>query len=98
VLIAVLFAVHGVYQGIFRAVGKAMATDFAPQHLRGTAVGVYSSVVGVTALLASVGGGQLWDRISPAATFYYGTAFAIFGSLLLALVVPGQRSFPEDPR
>ena len=90
-----LFAVYGVYQGIFRAVGKAMATDFAPQQLRRTAVGVYSSVVGITALLASVVGGQLWDGISPAAMFYYGAAFAIVGSLVLALVVPSQRSLSK---
>jgi MFS family permease len=32
-----LFAGYGLYQGIFRAVGKALATDFVPDRLRGLA-------------------------------------------------------------
>jgi MFS family permease len=32
-LIAVLFAGYGLYQGIFRSVGKALATDFVPDRL-----------------------------------------------------------------
>ena len=33
VLIALLFACYGLYQGIFRSVGKALATDFVPDRL-----------------------------------------------------------------
>ena len=32
VLIATLFVFYGLYQGIFRSVGKALATDFVPEH------------------------------------------------------------------
>src|SRR4029077_9144175 len=37
-LIAVMFAVYGVFQGIFRAVGKAFAADFVPEPLRASGV------------------------------------------------------------
>ena len=33
-LIAALFVFYGLYQGIFRAVGKSFASDFVPEHLR----------------------------------------------------------------
>src|SRR6266702_1372977 len=38
-LVAALFVFYGLYQGIFRAVGKAFASDFVPDHLRASGVG-----------------------------------------------------------
>ena len=52
-LIAALFVFYGLYQGIFRAVGKAFASDFVPEHLRASGVGWYSTTVGVMQLVAS---------------------------------------------
>ena len=63
VLIAALFVVYGVYQGIFRAVGKALASDFVPEHLRASGVGWYSTTVGLMQLVASIVAGLLWDRM-----------------------------------
>ena len=48
VVIAVLFIFYGLYQGIFRTVGKAFATDFVPEHLRASGVGWYNTAVGLT--------------------------------------------------
>jgi len=83
-----LFILYGAYQGTFRTVGKALATDLAPDTQRASAVGLYASVVGLTALVASTVGGQLWVRVGPAATFVYGAAFAVLDGLLLAMLVP----------
>jgi predicted MFS family arabinose efflux permease len=44
--------------------------------------------VGLSALFASIVGGQLWDRLGPAATFGYGAACAVLGAVLLAAIVP----------
>jgi MFS family permease len=53
-LIGALFVLYGLYQGMFRAVGKALAADLAPQHLRASGVGWYSATVGLLQLVASV--------------------------------------------
>jgi MFS family permease len=90
VAIAVLFVFYGLFQGIFRSVGKALASDFVPEHLRASAVGWYSTVVGLLGLVASVVAGLLWDRVSHAAVFYYGAIFAVAGSVGL-LSIPGKR-------
>jgi MFS family permease len=90
VLIAALFVFYGLYQGIFRAVGKAYAADFVPEHLRASGVGWYSTTVGLLQLVASVVAGLLWDRIGHAAVFYYGAIFAVVGSIGLLLLVPGK--------
>jgi len=41
-------------------------------------------------LVASVVAGALWDRIGHAAVFYYGAAFAVFGSIGLLALIPGN--------
>jgi MFS family permease len=68
-LVAALFVFYGLYQGIFRAVGKAFASDFVPERLRASGVGWYSTTVGLLQLVASVVAGLLWDRIGHAAVF-----------------------------
>lgn len=91
-VIAVLFVFYGLYQGIFRAVGKAAAADFVPEALRASGVGWYSTTVGLLQLVASVVAGLLWDQIDHAAVFYYGAAFAIVGSIALLVLVPAADS------
>jgi len=91
-LIGFLFILYGVYQGIFRAVGKAMATDFIPANLRPTGIGIYSAVIGLTGLLASVVGGVLWDKVNPSATFLYGAVFAVLGLVALFVLTPHHPS------
>jgi len=89
-LIAALFVSYGAYQGIFRAVGKAFAADFVPEHLRASGIGWYNTTVGLLQLVASVVAGLLWDRIGHAAVFYYGAAFAVVGSVGLMVLLPRE--------
>jgi MFS family permease len=90
--IAVLFILYGLFQGIFRSVGKAFASDFVPARLRASGVGWYSTTVGLLGLVASVVAGLLWDRVSHAAVFYYGAASAVVGSIGLLAFVPARRN------
>jgi MFS family permease len=94
-MIAGLFVFYGLYQGIFRAVGKAFASDFVPDALRASAVGWYSTSVGLLELVASIVAGLLWDRIGHVAVFYYGALFALIGCVGLVLIVPAK---PERSR
>jgi MFS family permease len=98
VLIAALFVFYGLYQGIFRAVGKAFAADFVPEHLRASGVGWYSTTVGLLQLVASVVAGLLWDRIGHAAVFYYGAIFAVVGSVGLLVLIPAKHEHPGRER
>ncbi|MBI4501466.1 MAG: MFS transporter [Gemmatimonadetes bacterium] len=97
VLIAVLFALYGLYQGIFRSVGKAFATDFVPAQMRASAVGWYSTTVGLLQLFSSVVAGVLWDRIGHAAVFVFGAASAVAGSAALVVLVPAHRREEAPP-
>ena len=86
--IGFLFIGYGLFQGIFRSVGKAFASDFVPQALRASGVGWYSTTVGISSLVASIVAGQLWVNINPSATFVYGALFAIAGGFALLFLVP----------
>jgi MFS family permease len=89
-LIASLFVFYGLYQGIFRVVGKAFAADFVPEHLRASGVGWYSTTVGLLQLVASIVAGLLWDQIGHTAVFYYGAVFAVVGSIGLLILIPAR--------
>jgi MFS family permease len=69
------------FQGIFRSVGKTFAADFVPQHLRASSIGWYSTVVGISGLIASVVAGLLWDQVSHAAVFLYGAFFSLVATV-----------------
>ena len=86
--VGALFVFYGLYQGIFRAIGKAFASDLVPEHLRASGVGWYSTTVGLLQLVASVVAGFLWDRVGHAVVFYYGAAFAVAGCIGLLLLFP----------
>ena len=88
--VAAMFVFYGLYQGIFRSVGKAFASDFVPDPLRASAVGWYSATVGLLQLVASVVAGLLWDRVGHAAVFAYGAAFALVGIIALSLFQPSR--------
>ena len=88
--IVALFIFYGLFQGIFRAVGKTLASDFVPPPLRASGIGWYSTTVGVSQLLASVIAGFLWDRIGHTAVFLYGAGTAAAGSWALLACVSGS--------
>ena len=87
-LVGELFVFYGMHQGKFRAVGKALASDLVPEHLRASGVGWYSTTIGLLQLLASVAAGLLWDRVGHVTVFYYSAAFAVVGSVAVLLLIP----------
>lgn len=91
-LIACLFILYGLYQGIFRAVGKALVIDFVPKQLHASGIGWYSTTVGLLELIASITAGVLWDRINHNAVFFYGAIFAIVGAIALIKLIPAAKN------
>ena len=89
-LIAMLFVFYGFYQGTFRSVGKALASDHVPEQLRASGVGWYNATVGLCGLLASLVAGSLWDRVGHAAVFFFGAVFAVVGGIALLALVPAN--------
>jgi len=78
-----LFAIYGIYFGLTEGVEKALVADFAPQHLRGSAFGLYHLVVGLGAFPASLLFGLVWEKAGMPAAFGMGAGLAFLAGLLL---------------
>jgi len=82
-----LFGLYGLYIGFTEGVEKALVSDLAPVDIRATAIGLHAMIVGIGLLPASFIAGQLWDRIGPAAAFYFGGVTGILAAVGLLLVL-----------
>ena len=98
ILIGGLFILYGLFQGIFRSAGKALASDLVTAEFRASGVGWYSTTVGLSGLVASLVAGLLWDHIGHAAVFLFGVASALIGALALLVLVPAKPQRPAAGR
>ena len=80
-----LFAFYGIYYATTEGVAKAFIADMIESSHRGRAYGIYNAGVGLITLPASFIAGFLWDKISPAAPFYFSTGIALVATGLLVL-------------
>jgi len=80
-----LFAFYGLYYAATEGVAKAFVADVVGAAHRGRAYGAYNAALGLISLPASFLAGFLWDRVSPAAPFFFGSGTAFAATMLLAL-------------
>ena len=78
-------AFWGAHLGLSQGLLSTLVADSAPDHLRGTAFGIFNLVNGLALLFASLVAGILWQMLGASITFYAGAAFA--GAALLLLLV-----------
>lgn len=84
-----LFGLYGVYYGAVEGSAKALVADLVPSEQRGTAYGVYNTMIGLAALPASLLAGILWQGIGswsglgPSAPFIAGALLALVATVLL---------------
>jgi len=83
----IIFAFYGLYYATTEGVAKAFVADIVEPSHRGRAYGIYNMTVGILALPASVIAGFLWDKINPAAPFYYGAVLSAIAAALLFFFV-----------
>ncbi|MBA2964089.1 MULTISPECIES: MFS transporter [Ramlibacter] len=67
----------GLHMAMTQGLLATMVAATAPEHLRGTAFGLFNLASGVALLVASALAGWLWDRWGPATTFLAGAAFSV---------------------
>ena len=90
-----LFALYAVYYGMAEGSARALVADLIPDERRGTAYGMYNTVVGITALPASVLAGLAWQGVAgwggwgPSAPFYLGAALSTAAVIMFGLSMRG---------
>jgi MFS family permease len=87
-LVWLLFAGYGIYIAMTEGVSKALISNLVESHVRGTALGLFNMVVGALALASSLLAGILWDKISPSAPFFAGSALALAAAIGFLAIKP----------
>jgi len=82
-VIILLFALYGLYSATTDGVQKALVTDLISADKRGTGLGIYNFLIGITILPASLIAGFLYDNINNRVPFYYGSSMALIAAVLM---------------
>lgn len=82
-MILVLFALYGVYSAATDGVQKALVSDLVDKDRKGTALGLYNAILGITLLPASLIAGVLYDNVSSMAAFYFGAIMAFIAAIMM---------------
>ena len=96
----VLYALYGIYYGVFEGASKALVADLIPSEKRGTAYGIYNAAIGIVALPASLIAGILWQGLGtwtgfgPAAPFLAGAVLSLTAMVLFAFWKPAPTPTP----
>ncbi|WP_276886031.1 MFS transporter [Allobaculum stercoricanis] len=83
-LMILIFVVYGIYTAMTAGAERAFIAEIAPIKLKGTMLGLHSTLVGIALLPASVIAGFLWDKIDVFAPFMFGGILSLIAALLLA--------------
>lgn len=82
-LLALGFVLYGVYKGTSEGAFKSFVIDLVPKDLRGTALGVYHTAVGLVMLPGGLVAGLLWDAAGAWGTFGYGITMSLIALVLM---------------
>ncbi|MCI2056763.1 MAG: MFS transporter [Oscillibacter sp.] len=81
----VIFAVYGIYTAMTSGVERAFIAEISPADLKGTMLGLQSTLTGVALLPASAVAGLLWNQFGAPAPFLYGAALSLTAAVLLCI-------------
>lgn len=87
IYLAFLFALYGIYYAFMEGVQKAYVAELVSSEARGTAFGIFNTVIGLAAIPASFIAGVLWQYVSSAATFIYGFGMSSLAVLLFLILM-----------
>lgn len=77
------FALYGFFLALTEGTQKAMISDIVSKDLKGTAYGIYSAILGIALLPASLIAGLLYDKVNSNAPFYFGSVMALLATFLM---------------
>jgi len=85
--IVTLFAFYGFYSAATDGVQKAFISDLTDKNKKGTGLGIYNALLGITLLPASLIAGALYDKVDSSVPFYFGAATAIISAILMVVFI-----------
>lgn len=84
-----LFILYGAYTAMITGVERAFIAEISPKELKGTMLGLHSTIVGIALLPASTIAGVLWTSFGAKTPFIFGSAMSLSAALLLLVLMKG---------
>lgn len=94
-VIVAAFVLYGLFTALTAGVERAFIAEISPGELKGTMLGLHSTVVGFALLPASVLAGFLWKAFGPVLPFACGAFLALLSALILAVGLHADAVRPE---
>lgn len=82
-----LFILHGVYTALIAGVERAFIAEISPKDLKGTMLGLHSTVVGVGLFPASTLAGLLWTYFGMQVPFVFGAIMSVISAIILLFLM-----------
>jgi len=84
-----MFILYGLYTAMIAGVERAFISEIAPPQLKGTMLGLHSTVVGIALLPASTIAGILWTAFGAPAPFVFGAILSLAAAFTLLALLKG---------
>ena len=94
-VMVVAFVVYGAYTAMIAGAERAFVAEISPPELKGTMLGLHSTVAGIALLPASIIAGFLWEAFGAAVPFVFGAVLSLVAALILMLFMKNARQRPR---
>ncbi|HOU50174.1 MAG TPA: MFS transporter [Smithella sp.] len=91
-IVIAAFALYGIFTAMTAGVERAFVSEIAPKTLKGTMLGLHSTIVGVALLPASVIAGILWNAFGAMVPFAFGAGLSLASALILMIGLPQKEA------
>ncbi|MCL2411608.1 MAG: MFS transporter [Treponema sp.] len=85
-----LFVLYGIYTAMITGVERAFVSEISPKELKGTMLGLHSTVAGIALLPASILAGVLWTNFGASVPFIFGAGLSLLAAGLLVVFMKGK--------
>ena len=82
-MFVILFIAYGMYTAMSAGVERAYIAEISPKELKGTMLGLHSTIAGVALLPASIIAGFWWEYAGAFAPFWFGSTMALVAVVIL---------------
>lgn len=84
-IMVVVFVIYGAYTAMIAGVERAFVAEISPPELKGTMLGLHSTVAGIALLPASIIAGFLWNVFGAAIPFVFGAGLSLVAAIVLMI-------------
>ena len=91
----IVFVLYGVYTAMITGVERAFVAEIAPPELKGTMLGLQSTIAGIALLPASFITGVLWNTFGSVVPFLFGAALSFIAAMILMFFMKKANTAPE---